>query len=162
MISPTLPAWFDQLIELNEHMKTATSLAALAWCVADLRRQGADKQADAALCLGKYGFDPDDKLTDADFAERLTHIAKAKWVGWIRPVEDDPQAVEASYLTIHGPSSRLVRRTFRVKPELARTIIAMGQFKDFPNIQHKGEAPGKVADDFLTSIAADPKFKAGA
>ena len=164
MISPTLPAWFDQLIELNEHMKRATSLAALAWCVADLRRQGADKQADAALCVGKYGFDPDDKLTDADFAERIDNISKAKYVGWIRRIENDvsPLAVEAMYVTVQGPDNKRVRRTFRVKPELARTIIAMGQFKDFPNTQHKGEAPGKVADDFLTSIAADPKFKAGA
>lgn len=143
-------------------MKRATSLAQLAWCVADLRRQGADKQADAALCVGKYGFDPDDKLTDADFAERIDNISKAKHVGWIRPVALNPAEVEAMYVTVQGPDNKRVRRTFRVKPELARTIIAMGQFKDFPNIQHKGEAPVNIAADMLRRVEADPKFKAGA
>ena len=154
MISHTNPEWFAQLAELNEHMKRATSLAALAWCVADLRRQGADKEADAALCVGKYGFDPEGKLTDADFAERIDNISKVEYVGWIRRVENDisPFVVEASYITMQGSDNTRVRRTFRVKPELARTIIAMGYFRDFPNIQHKGEAPGKVTDDLMKSL----------
>lgn len=152
MISHTLPEWFAQLGELNEHMKRATHIAMLAWSVADLRRQGADKEADAALCVGKYGLDPDGKLTDTDFAERLNNVTQAKYVGWIRPVEDDDRAVEAAYLTLHGPDNKRVRRTFRLKPELARTIISLGHFKDFSNIQHKGAQPSKITDDFMKAL----------
>lgn len=148
-----------QLNELGEHMAKAFKLAELAGCVEQLKIEGSAKEVDAALTLAKFAFDEFHKLSDADFAERMHNISKAKYIAWLRPVEFDSDAVEASYVTINGPDNKRVRRTFRLKPELAQMVIASNRFHDFTNKhQSAGEAVNE-ADSFLKGIAANQSFK---
>jgi hypothetical protein len=154
-----------QLEELGGHMQTALKLGELACCIEALKIEGSSKEVDAALTLAKFAFDEFHKITDADFAERMLNISKAKYVAWIRPVEYDSDAVEASYITVHGPDNSRVRRTFRLKPELAAMVIASGKFQDFPNkspIKGNAQEAMQGTNDWLSGIASNPSFKAGA